>query len=100
MDLLALFHVNSTTELLWVILGFAAQMLFGARFVLQWIVSEKAGKSVMPVAFWYFSVGGGALMLAYAIYRLDPVFIFGQGLGLVVYVRNLWLIYGKAATAE
>lgn len=64
------------------------------------IVSEKAGKSVMPVAFWHFSVGGGALMLAYAIYRLDSVFIFGQGLGLVVYVRNLWLIHGKAAKAE
>jgi lipid-A-disaccharide synthase-like uncharacterized protein len=62
------------------------------RFVVQWLASEKAKRSVMPVAFWFFSLFGGALLLIYAIQRKDPVFIAGQALGLIVYVRNLWLI--------
>jgi lipid-A-disaccharide synthase-like uncharacterized protein len=73
----------------WVALGFAAQALFAMRFVVQWIASERAGRSVIPVTFWMFSVGGGALLLIYALYRKDPVFIAGQGLGLVIYFRNL-----------
>ena len=68
--------------------------MFTMRFVVQWLASEKAGKSVMPVAFWFFSIGGGLLLLVYAIQRKDPVFIAGQGLGLFIYVRNLMLIYG------
>lgn len=76
----------------WVILGFAAQALFTMRFVVQWIASERARRSVMPVAFWFFSIGGGVLLLIYALYRRDPVFIAGQALGLVVYVRNLYFI--------
>lgn len=76
----------------WVILGFAAQGLFTMRFVIQWIASERARKSVMPVAFWFFSIGGGALLLVYALYRRDPVFIAGQSLGLVVYLRNVYFI--------
>ncbi|MBP1804946.1 lipid-A-disaccharide synthase N-terminal domain-containing protein [Rubellimicrobium aerolatum] len=92
MDLLALFHVESGTELAWVLVGFLAQVLFGGRFVLQWWRSEKAGESVVPVGFWWLSITGGALMLAYALYRMDPVFVLGQGLGLVVYLRNLALI--------
>ncbi|WP_439925327.1 lipid-A-disaccharide synthase N-terminal domain-containing protein [Nitrobacter sp. JJSN] len=76
----------------WVILGFAAQALFTMRFVVQWIASERARKSVIPVAFWFFSIGGGVLLLAYALYRRDPVFIAGQALGLVVYFRNLYFI--------
>jgi lipid-A-disaccharide synthase-like uncharacterized protein len=76
----------------WVILGFVAQAFFTMRFVVQWIASERARKSVVPVAFWFFSIGGGALLLVYALYRRDPVFIAGQALGLVVYVRNLYFI--------
>ena len=78
----------------WIALGFLAQAMFTMRFVVQWLASEKAGKSVMPIAFWFFSIGGGVLLLIYAIQRKDPVFIAGQGLGLFIYVRNLMLIYG------
>jgi lipid-A-disaccharide synthase-like uncharacterized protein len=77
----------------WIALGFVAQGLFSARFIVQWIVSERAGKSVVPVAFWFLSVAGGTSLLAYAIWRKDPVFILGQASGLVVYSRNLFLIY-------
>ena len=76
----------------WVVLGFVAQGFFTMRFVVQWIASERARKSVIPVAFWFFSIGGGVLLLVYALYRRDPVFIAGQALGLVVYVRNLYFI--------
>jgi lipid-A-disaccharide synthase-like uncharacterized protein len=76
----------------WVVLGFVAQALFTMRFVVQWIASERARKSVIPVAFWFFSIGGGTLLLAYALYRRDPVFIAGQSLGLVVYLRNVYFI--------
>jgi len=76
----------------WLVVGFLAQASFSMRFLVQWIASEKMGKSVIPVAFWYFSILGGGGLLAYAIYRRDPVFILGQGFGLVVYVRNLILI--------
>ena len=76
----------------WLVLGLVAQALFSARFILQWIASERAGKSVMPVVFWYLSISGSVLLLAYAIYRQDPVFILGQSAGLIVYFRNLYLI--------
>lgn len=76
----------------WVILGFVAQAFFTMRFVVQWIASEKARKSVVPVSFWFFSIGGGLLLLIYALYRKDPVFIAGQALGLIVYIRNLYFI--------
>lgn len=85
----------------WVVLGFVAQALFTMRFVVQWIASERARKSVIPVAFWFFSIGGGVLLLIYALYRRDPVFIAGQALGLVVYIRNLYFIMvsGRQASA-
>ena len=73
-------------------LGFVAQGFFTMRFVVQWVASERARKSVVPVAFWFFSIGGGALLLVYALYRRDPVFIAGQALGLIVYIRNLYFI--------
>lgn len=76
----------------WVVLGLIAQALFMMRFVVQWIASERAKRSVVPVAFWFFSLGGGLLLLVYAIQREDPVFILGQALGLFIYIRNLWLI--------
>lgn len=83
----------------WVVVGFVAQILFGARFFVQWIASERAGKSVVPVAFWLFSISGGTLLLIYALYRRDPVFIAGQGFGLFVYMRNLQFIL-RGARAE
>lgn len=93
--LMSLLHVDSQTELLWVVFGFAAQGMFTGRFLVQWIASERARDSVVPVAFWYFSLAGGMMLLSYAIYRADPVFILGQALGVLIYVRNLWLIYAK-----
>jgi lipid-A-disaccharide synthase-like uncharacterized protein len=76
----------------WVLLGFIAQGFFTARFVVQWIASERAGKSVVPLTFWLLSIGGGALLLTYALYRRDPVFIAGQGFGVFVYLRNLYFV--------
>ena len=76
----------------WVVLGFAAQAFFTARFAVQWIASERAGRSVIPTAFWLFSIGGGLLLLVYALYRRDPVFIAGQAFGVFVYARNLYFV--------
>lgn len=90
--LMTWFNVDSPAELAWVFFGLFAQLMFTGRFIVQWLASEKAKKSVMPVAFWYFSLAGGMMLLAYAIHRADPVFILGQGLGVVIYLRNLWLI--------
>ena len=81
-----------TTDHVWLGLGLLGQAFFSARFLVQWIASERRRQSVVPVQFWYFSVGGGLMLLAYAIYRLDPVFILGQGAGLFVYARNLYFI--------
>jgi lipid-A-disaccharide synthase-like uncharacterized protein len=94
-DLLALFRVGSTAELIWLAVGFGGQLLFSARFLVQWITSERSRRSVVPVAFWYFSIAGSMVLLAYAIYRLDPVFIAGQLFGFVIYARNLMLIRGE-----
>ena len=76
----------------WIILGFIAQGLFTLRFVIQWLASERAGRSVIPFAFWIFSIAGGVLLLAYAVYRRDPVFIVGQALGVLIYIRNTFLV--------
>ena len=76
----------------WVVLGFVAQGMFSARFVVQWIASERAGRSVIPMTFWTFSIAGGVLLLAYALYRKDPVFIAGQAFGVFVYIRNLYFV--------
>ena len=76
----------------WVLLGFAAQAFFTARFAVQWLASERAGKSVIPIAFWWCSIGGGLLLLVYALYRRDPVFIAGQSFGVFVYLRNLYFV--------
>lgn len=83
----------------WVVLGFVAQLSFTMRFVVQWIASERARRSVVPIAFWFFSLVGGTLLLIYAIQRRDPVFIAGQGLGLLIYIRNIWLIAVERKTA-
>jgi lipid-A-disaccharide synthase-like uncharacterized protein len=76
----------------WVLVGFAAQGLFTMRFLVQWIASERAGRSVIPLAFWLFSIGGGLLLLVYALYRKDPVFIAGQAFGVFVYLRNVYFV--------
>lgn len=75
------------------VLGFCGQGLFFGRFLVQWIASERRGKSIVPLSFWYFSIGGGGVLLIYAILKKDPVFILGQGGGLIIYFRNLYLIH-------
>lgn len=82
-----------TTETIWLGIGFFGQALFFGRWLVQWIASERSAESRVPVSFWYMSLIGGLITLAYAIYRRDPVFISGQGLGAVVYLRNLVLIH-------
>jgi lipid-A-disaccharide synthase-like uncharacterized protein len=79
--------------MVWLMVGFAGQALFSLRFLIQWWTSERQKRSVIPVAFWYFSLAGGVTLLCYAIYRQDPVFIAGQAGGLFVYSRNLYFIY-------
>jgi lipid-A-disaccharide synthase-like uncharacterized protein len=86
-------HLSESPELIMLVIGFGGQGLFASRFLIQWISSESAGKSVIPVGFWYFSIGGGFVMLIYAIWREDPVFMSGQGLGLIIYLRNLYFIF-------
>jgi lipid-A-disaccharide synthase-like uncharacterized protein len=81
-----------TSATIWLGIGFLGQGLFSMRFIIQWLHSERLGRSVVPLAFWYFSVLGGTVLTIYAIYRADPVFILGQGMGLVIYFRNLYLI--------
>ena len=79
-------------QTIWLGIGFLGQALFSARFIVQWLASERVRQSVIPHAFWWFSLAGGVTLLAYALWRGDPVFVFGQSLGLFVYVRNLMLI--------
>ncbi|MEZ5795569.1 lipid-A-disaccharide synthase N-terminal domain-containing protein [Albidovulum sp.] len=97
--LFAILHVESWVEFWWVAFGLLGQLMFTGRFIVQWIASEKARRSVVPLAFWYLSMAGGLILLAYAIYRRDPVFVLGQSLGVFVYTRNLWLIY-RAGRAD
>ena len=79
-------------ETIWLAIGFLGQGLFFGRWVIQWIASERKAASQVPVSFWYMSLIGGLITLAYAIYRVDPVFIAGQSIGAIVYIRNLMLI--------
>ena len=81
-----------SNEQFWLTIGFLGQAFFSARFLVQWIASERKKESVVPVAFWFFSIGGGLTLFVYAAYRMDPVFMVGQGSGLFVYLRNLYLI--------
>jgi len=84
---------------LWVLIGFIGQFVFAARFVVQWISSERRRQSHIPIQFWYLSLVGGAITTAYAIHRRDPVFLVGQASGLIVYVRNLMLIHADRRTS-
>ncbi len=80
-------------ETLWLIVGLIGQSLFFSRFFVQWLASERERRSVIPTAFWFLSLGGGAVLLCYAVFRRDPVFILGQVSGVLIYSRNLWFIY-------
>lgn len=95
--MLHLMHAELTSEQLWLGIGFFGQAMFFGRFFIQWLASEKAKKSVIPNAFWYFSIFGGAILFIYSLYRKDPVFIAGQGLGLFIYFRNLYFVRRTAA---
>lgn len=88
----------SLAEGIWLGVGIGGQALFFSRFALQWIASERAARSVVPVAFWWCSLAGGAALLCYALHRREPVFAVGQAGGLLIYARNLWLIR-RARTA-
>ena len=79
-------------NLMWMIIGFVGQGFFSARFIVQWIMSEIKKQSIIPLGFWYFSLLGGVTLFAYALHKEDPVFIVGQGAGLLIYSRNLYLI--------
>jgi lipid-A-disaccharide synthase-like uncharacterized protein len=87
-------HSLLTSVALWYAIGFLGQVTFGSRFFVQWIVSERARRVIIPRTFWYLSLLGGVALFAYALHRRDPVFAVGQGLGLIVYARNL--ILGRA----
>ena len=84
-----------STSTVWIGIGFLGQLLFSMRFLIQWIQSERQKKSIIPLAFWYFSICGGIVLLAYAIHRKDPVFIVGQAAGVFIYSRNLYLIFNN-----
>ena len=84
---------------IWLGLGLFAQLMFTARFLVQWLASERAGKSIVPLLFWYLSIGGSVLLLVYSIHRKDPVFILGQSMGIFIYTRNLYLIRREKKTA-
>lgn len=92
----AALNVTSWYEFWWVMIGLAGQLMFTGRFLVQWIQSERQRKSVIPLSFWYLSLAGGLVLLTYAIHKHDPVFILGQSTGVVIYLRNLWLIHAQA----
>lgn len=84
----------------WLALGLTGQALFSARFLVQWVASERRKVSIVPTAFWWLSISGGLCLLGYAIFRADPVFILGQSVGLVVYFRNLVLLRRQKQAAS
>lgn len=88
---------SAISQVAWISLGLLGQILFFLRFFVQWLASEKKKESVIPLSFWYFSILGAGLLLSYAIYRKDPVFILGQAGGIIIYARNLYFIHRKKA---
>ena len=91
--MISYFSSLSQLEVIFLIVGFTGQLIFASRFVVQWIYSEKKGRSEIPLIFWYLSILGGIGLLIYAIFRKDPVIIMGQSFGIFIYIRNLVLIY-------
>jgi lipid-A-disaccharide synthase-like uncharacterized protein len=90
--------MSITTESIWIGVGLLGQFLFSMRFIIQWIASEKRRQSVIPEMFWVFSISGGLVLLSYAIWRKDPVFILGQSFGVFIYARNIYFIYRRKET--
>lgn len=90
--------VQGWGEFWWVVVGLFGQVMFSMRFIIQWITSEREKRSVIPDVFWWFSLGGGVILFAYALHRADPVFILGQSMGIFIYSRNLWLIHAAKKT--
>lgn len=90
--LMTMLHADTAADLAWIVFGLFGQLMFTGRFLVQWLASERAGRSVVPVTFWYFSIMGGLIVLLYGIHKLDPVIILGQLPGVLIYSRNLWLI--------
>ncbi|MEM9855426.1 MAG: lipid-A-disaccharide synthase N-terminal domain-containing protein [Pseudomonadota bacterium] len=88
------FRIDTARELWWLGFGILAQSMFFMRFLVQWISSEKAKASVMPLAFWWFSLLGGIMLLVYGFAQREPIIILGQSIGIIIYLRNLWFIYG------
>jgi lipid-A-disaccharide synthase-like uncharacterized protein len=89
-----LHNIFMSSSQIWLAIGFFGQFLFFMRFFVQWLASERAQKSVIPVAFWFFSIGGGFILFLYAVFHLkDPVISLGQGMGLFIYARNLYLVH-------
>jgi lipid-A-disaccharide synthase-like uncharacterized protein len=84
---------------MWTLIGLFGQSMFMMRFILQWIASERAKASVMPEVFWYFSLGGGLIVFVYAVHQQDLVFMLGQGLGVFIYLRNIWFIHKRKQAA-
>lgn len=93
--LFRLLNITSWTSVPWIVLGFGAQIVFASRFIIQWVISERKKESVIPVAFWWVSFFGGVTLFAYFVWRQDPVGVLGQSSGIVIYARNLRLIYKK-----
>ena len=85
-------YLTEHPEVIMITIGFGGQALFATRFIIQWLSSENAGRSIIPIAFWYFSISGGLVLLTYAIWRQDPVIIAGQSVGVFIYARNLYFI--------
>ncbi len=84
---------------IWITIGLLGQLMFSMRFVIQWLVSEKHKKSIIPEAFWYFSLAGGIILFSYAVHIKDPVFILGQSIGIFIYLRNIYFIKKQKVTA-
>ncbi|MFY7698493.1 MAG: lipid-A-disaccharide synthase N-terminal domain-containing protein [Legionella sp.] len=87
-------------DYIWLMIGFLGQAIFSARFIIQWLVSEKEKRSIIPVIFWYLSLFGGVILLFYSIYKADPVFILGQSTGIFIYSRNLYLIHRERSSCQ
>lgn len=92
-NLISWFDRQTAAELTWLAVGFIAQAMFMMRFVIQWLASERIKQSIVPETFWYFSLAGGIMLLAYSLWRGDPVYILGQSLGTVIYARNIYFIW-------
>jgi lipid-A-disaccharide synthase-like uncharacterized protein len=90
--LMTILGTDNMRDTLWVLVGLFGQLMFTMRFIVQWLASERAGRSVVPIAFWYFSLAGGLIVLAYGLHKWEPVIIVGQLPGTLIYARNLWLI--------